>query len=63
MKIKIGDTEYVSDNGRLIEKKKLDSYNERMKTYFKFGGKIHDVRMKEGKDDMKDEKWNLGQKD
>ena len=47
MKIKIGDKEYVDDNGRLIEKDKLKAHNKRMETVFKLGGKLSKVRMPE----------------
>ena len=46
-----------------IEKEKLDAHKKRMKTYFKFGGKIHDARMATGIVKKEGEKWEHKQRD
>jgi hypothetical protein len=49
MKMIIGDKEFVKDGDNYIEKDKLDAYNERMKTYFKLGGKLSGLNAIGGK--------------
>ena len=49
MKIIIGDKEFVKDGDNYIEKDKLDAHNERMKTYFKLGGKLSGLNAVGGK--------------
>ena len=49
MKIIINDKEYVRDGDNLIEKDKLNAHNERMKTYFKLGGKLCNAKMPKSK--------------
>jgi|TARA_A100000172_G_scaffold55990_1_gene36040 hypothetical protein len=56
MKIIIGDKEFVKDGDNLIEKDKLKAYDERMKTYFKVGGKLCNTKMPNSKDAIEGQK-------
>tara|TARA_R110002020_G_scaffold146694_4_gene321467 strand:- start:369 stop:542 length:174 start_codon:yes stop_codon:yes gene_type:complete len=56
MKIIIGDKEFVKDGDNLIEKDKLKAYDERMKTYFKVGGKLCNAKMPNSKDAIEGQK-------
>ena len=48
-KITINGTKYVKDGNNFIEQDKLKAHEERMKTYFKVGGKLSDSRLPENK--------------
>lgn len=61
--IEINGKKYVKDGSQVIEKDKLDAHKKRMKTYFKFGGKIHDARMATGIVKKEGEEWEHKQKD
>ena len=56
MKIVIGDKEFVKDGDNLIEKDKLKAYDERMKTYFKVGGKLSNAKIPKSKDAIEGQK-------
>ena len=56
MKIIINDKEYVRDGDNLIEKDKLNAHNERMKTYFKLGGKLCNAKMPKSKKAIEEQK-------
>ena len=43
-KIKIGDKEFVNDNGNFIEKKNYDNYKKKLSTHRKIGGMLSEVK-------------------
>ena len=55
-KIKIGEKKYVQDGNQFIEEGKLKAHNERMKTYFKLGGKLCNAKMPKSKKAIEEQK-------